>query len=197
VVAGVLFHGYQIPKLRALGIRDSKSLTPRSRLRLSDEVKRLAIKHVILTFKPSEIDKVVLEGRRLRRLNWLEAEAMAQIIEKLRPAIAYVDASDVDEKRFGKQIREMLSFDVEIVSEHHADTKYTIVGAASIIAKVHRDKAITLLQEKYGNLGSGYSSDQKTRRFLIDWIREKRRVPDFVRKSWKTIDRLSGKERLS
>ena len=154
MIAGVLFHDYQIPKLKALGIRDSKLLTPSRRLRLSDVVKRLAIKHIIFELQPSEIDKVVFEGKRLRRLNWLEAEAMAKVIEKLKPEIAYVDASDVDAERFGRQIREMLSFEVEIISEHHADAQYTIVGAASIIAKVQRDRAISLLSERYGNLGS-------------------------------------------
>jgi len=197
VVAGVLFHDYQIPKLQALGVRDSKLLTLSRRLRLSDEVKKLAIKHIILDFQPSKIDKVVLEGKRLRRLNWLEAEAMAQIIDKLRPEVAYVDASDVDAERFGRQIREMLSFEVEIVSEHHADTNYIIVGAASIIAKVQRDRAISLLKEKYGDLGSGYSSDPKTRRFLANWIIEKGSLPDFVRKSWKTVKRLKNESKTN
>jgi ribonuclease HII len=173
-----------------LGIRDSKTLTPQKRLRLSDVIKRLAVKHAILNLTPSEIDKVVLKGKRLHKLNWLEAEAMAQIVMTLKPEVVYVDASDVDEARFGRQIKEMVSFQVEIVSEHHADVKYTIVSAASIIAKVHRDQAIALLRERYGDLGSGYSSDPKTIRFLSDWILKKGTLPDFVRKSWKTVKRI-------
>lgn len=190
MVAGVLFHDYHVPKLYALGIRDSKLLTPNKRLRLSYAIKRLALKHVILDFQPSEIDRVVLKGKRLYKLNWFEAKAMAQIITKLKPEIAYVDASDVNEIRFGKLIREMLSFKVNIISEHHADVKYLVVGAASIIAKVHRDEVINTLRERYGDLGSGYSSDPKTRRFLTHLIREKNDLPDFVRKSWKTVKRI-------
>jgi len=173
-----------------LGIRDSKLLTPNKRQRLSYAIKRLALKHIILDFQPSEIDRVVLQGKRLRKLNWFEAKAMAQIIMKLKPEIAYIDASDVNEIRFGKQIREMLSFEVKIISEHHADVKYVVVGAASIIAKVHRDEVINDLRERYGDLGSGYSSDPKTRRFLTNWITEKNSLPDFVRKSWKTVKRI-------
>ena len=173
-----------------MGIRDSKLLTPNKRLRLSYAIKRLALKHVILDFQPSEIDRVVLKGKRLYKLNWFEANAMAQIITKLKPDIAYVDASDVNEIRFGKQIREMLSFKVKIISEHHADVKYLVVGAASIIAKVHRDEVINTLRERYGDLGSGYSSDPKTRRFLTHLIIEQNDLPDFVRKSWKTVKRI-------
>ena len=173
-----------------MGIRDSKLLTPNKRRRLSYAIKRLAVKHIILDFQPSEIDSVVLKGKRLYKLNWFEAKAMAQIIKKLKPEIAYVDASDVNEKRFGKQIREMLSFEVKIISEHHADVNYLVVGAASIIAKVHRDEVINNLREKYGDLGSGYSSDPKTRLFLQNLIIENNPLPDFVRKSWKTVKRI-------
>ena len=173
-----------------MGIRDSKLLTPNKRLRLSYAIKRLALKYIILDFQPSEIDRVVLKGKRLYKLNWFEANAMAQIITKLKPEIAYVDASDVNEIRFGKQIREMLSFKVKIISEHHADVKYLVVGAASIIAKVHRDEVINTLRERYGDLGSGYSSDPKTRRFLTHLIIEKNDLPDYVRKSWKTVKRI-------
>jgi ribonuclease HII len=173
-----------------LGIKDSKLLTPNKRQRLSYAIKRLALKYTILDFQPAEIDSVVLKGKRLHKLNWFEAKAMAQIISKLKPEIAYIDASDVNETRFGKQIREMLSFEVIIISEHKADVKYVVVGAASIIAKVHRDDVINKLREKYGDLGSGYSSDPKTRQFLTHWITEKKRLPDFVRKSWKTVKRI-------
>lgn len=194
VIAGVLFQDNQISKLQELGVKDSKALTPKRRAVLSQEIKRLATRWEVLEISPSEVDRVVLEGRKYRRLNWLEAKAMAEVIKKLRPEVAYVDASDVNEARFGQQIGEMLPFEVKIVSEHYADANYTIVGAASIIAKVHRDKVVALLRERYGDFGSGYSSDPRTRQFLSNWIREKGNIPDFARKSWKTIKRLTEKE---
>lgn len=190
IVAGVLLSENQISELRELGVKDSKLLTPKRREVLSQEIKKRAARWEIAELSPSQVDKVVLEGKKYRRLNWLEAQTMANIIEKLRPNIAYVDASDTSEARFSRQIRKTLPFKVRIVAEHHADINYTIVGAASIIAKVHRDSIISLLREKYGDLGSGYPSDAKTRRFLADWIREKGNAPDFARKSWKTCQQL-------
>lgn len=192
VVAGVLFYDSQVIKLQELGVRDSKVVKPSRRQQLSEVIKKLAVKHEILEISPLDVDKVVFEGKKLRKLNWLEAKAMAKIIQKLKPEVAYVDASDVNEERFGTQIREMLSFKAKIVSEHRADAKYIVVGAASIIAKVHRDRVIFLLREKFGDFGSGYSSDPKTRQFLANWIKERGNLPSFVRKSWKTVKRLKG-----
>ncbi len=192
VVAGVLVHDHQIPHLTALGVKDSKALSPRRRRGLSHKIKDLVISHTIMELSPKEIDDVVFRGQRLRKLNWLEAKAMAEVIHRLHPDVAYVDASDVLEKRFGEQIREMLSFEVEVVSEHHADVKYPVVSAASILAKTHRDQVVSDLNEVYGEFGSGYSSDSRTRRFILEWFRThgNEDLPDFVRKSWKTIGRL-------
>ena len=141
---------------------------------------------------PIEIDIVVNTGRKLHKLNRLEAQTMAKVIEVLRPELAYVDASDVLADRYKEHIAEKIPFKVKIISEHKADIKYPIVSAASIIAKVERDKAISELQEKYGNLGSGYPADQKTIDFLKRWINRYKTYPDFVRKSWKTAKRLKN-----
>jgi ribonuclease HII len=120
---------------------------------------------------------------------------MAEAIHHLHPDVAYVDAADVLERRFGEQIREMLPFNVEIVSEHRADVNYPVVSAASILAKTHRDHVISGLNEVYGDIGSGYTSDLRTRRFILEWFRRRGNedLPDFVRKSWKTIGKLRAK----
>ena len=110
---------------------------------------------------------------------------MARVIENLRPDIAYVDASDVLEDRFKQHILESLPFKVEIISEHKADRSYPIVSAASIIAKVERDKEIAELAKKYGDFGSGYPTDPKTISFLKQCLDSFDEYPAFVRKSWK------------
>jgi len=195
VIAGVLIYDYQTSSLKALGVKDSKALTPSQRERLSKEIMQLALKYTWIELGPSEVDKIVLEGTKLKKLNWLEAKTMAEVIDRLKPEVAYVDASDVNETRFAQQISELLSTKVNIISEHHADATYPVVSAASIIAKVHRDEVIAELRHSYGDFGSGYPSDPKTRAFLSDWIREKGYLPDFVRKSWKTINQLKEEKK--
>jgi ribonuclease HII len=185
VIAGVLMREEDLPKLVELKVRDSKLLTAHRREILAVEIKRIAQKFSVVKISPKEIDKVVEKGRKLHKLNRLEAQKMAEIIEMLKPDIAYVDASDVLEERFKQHILECLTFKPKIVSEHKADRKYPIVSAASIIAKVERDKAIAELAEKYGDLGCGYPTDPKTLDFLRRWLEKFGEYPDFVRKSWK------------
>jgi len=190
VIAGVLMKKDSLSKLVQLDVKDSKVLSSGKREVLAVEIRRVAQKCSVIRLLPKEIDKVVETGRKLHRLNRLEAQAMAQIIELLRPDIAYVDASDVSEERFRQHIMELLSFKVQIVSEHKADSKYPIVSAASIIAKVERDKEISELKEKYGDLGSGYPSDSKTLAFLKQCLRKYGEYPDCVRESWKPAKRV-------
>ncbi|MEM2092979.1 MAG: ribonuclease HII [Candidatus Bathyarchaeia archaeon] len=185
VIAGVLIEEGEIPKLVKLGVKDSKLLSPATREKLAVQIKQIALKHVVVKLSPQEIDRVVESRKKLHKLNWLEAQAMAKVIELLKPSVAYVDASDVVEERFKEQILELLPFRVEIISEHKADRKYPIVSAASIIAKVERDREISELKAKYGDFGCGYPSDPKTIEFMRRYLQTFGEYPDFVRKSWK------------
>ncbi|KYH41045.1 MAG: ribonuclease HII, partial [Candidatus Bathyarchaeota archaeon B63] len=179
-----------VKKIEALGVRDSKTLTPSRRRRLAEEILKVVRDHCIVELQPAEIDRVVKTGRKLHRLNRLEARAMAEVISRLRPDIAYIDASDVLPERFSRHVEEELSFNVKIVSEHRADKTYPVVSAASIIAKVERDRAIDDLRRRYGNLGSGYASDKRTIKFLEEWMRRHGDLPDFVRRSWAPARRI-------
>lgn len=190
VIAGVLIDDQNLPKLEELGVKDSKLLSPPKREQLAKEIRKNALKYHIIKLTPTEIDKVVTTGKKLHKLNRLEAQTMAKVIAALKPDVAYVDASDVLPDRFKRHIAERLTLKVQIVSEHKADAKYPIVSAASIIAKVERDRAITELQERHGNIGCGYPTDSKTIEFLESWIQKSGSYPDFVRKSWKPAKKL-------
>ena len=194
VIAGVLMKEQNLPELSKLGVKDSKLLSPRRRENLAIEIKRIAQKYSVLKLLPKEIDIVVQRGRKLHKLNRLEAQTMAKVLETLKPDIAYIDASDVLEERFKEHIMELLSFKVEIISEHKADRNYPIVSAASIIAKVERDKEIAELTNKYGDFGCGYPTDPKTIGFLQQCLEKFDEYPDFVRKSWKPARRVKSEK---
>jgi ribonuclease HII len=184
-VAGVLVKEQNVHLLRQLGVRDSKLLSPRKREALALEIVRLAEKHVVVKLSPREIDRAVESGRKLHKLNRLEAQTMAQVIAALKPDVTYVDAADVVEDRFKHHIQEGLPFEARIVSKHKADKIYPVVSAASIIAKVERDREIASLRAEYGDFGSGYLTDPKTMGFLKQWLQTHGEYPECVRKSWK------------
>ena len=192
IIAGVSIEDTDITKLLDIGVKDSKLLSPQRRETLASQIIELAHNWHIVSLSPAEIDRVVESKIKLHKLNRLEAQAMASVITVLKPDVAYVDASDVLADRFGEHIAENLSFKLKIVSEHKADKKYPVVSAASILAKVERDKIISQLQKKHGNLGCGYPSDLNTIKFLKDCIRKFGSYPDFVRKSWKTSKRVKS-----
>jgi len=195
-IAGVLMKEEDLPQLKELGVKDSKLLSPHRRETLTIEIKRIAQKYSVIKLSPKEIDTVVETGKKLHRLNRMEAQTMAKVIEMLKPDKAYVDASDVLEERFKQHILECLTFKVEIVSEHKADRTYPIVSAASIIAKVERDKEIAELTSKYGDFGCGYPTDPKTISFLQQCLEKLGEYPDFVRKSWKPAKKAKSENDL-
>jgi ribonuclease HII len=194
VIAGVLISEEELPRLVALGVKDSKLLSAHRREVLAPEIKQVAKNYNIVKLEPRQIDDVVLNGRKLRRLNWLEAQTMAKVIAALRPDKAYVDASDVLEERFKTHILECLPFRIPMVSEHKADRTYPVVSAASIIAKVERDAAIADLARVYGDFGSGYPSDPRTADFLRRCLARTGEFPEFVRKSWKPVKKVKSDE---
>jgi len=193
VIAGVLIREDEKTKLANLGVKDSKMLTPESRTRLSAKIRAFTSTISVHEIQPKEIDDVVLHAEKLRKLNYLEAKVMAQVVKDLKPSKVYVDASDVNETRYGENIRGFLQEElknIRIISEHHADRTYPIVSAASIIAKVTRDSVIANLHLQYGDFGSGYITDPKTIEFLKSWRRTHTEFPPIVRLSWKTIKQI-------
>ncbi len=192
VVAGILVNEEKLPMLTQLGVKDSKVLTRKKREDLAEKIKCLAEKHVILRLSPTEIDRVVASGRKLHKLNRLEAETMARIIAALNPDEAYVDAADVVEDRVKHHIQENLKSRTRIISKHEADKIFPVVSAASILAKVERDDAVSCLLNEFGDFGSGYLTDPKTKKFLLDWLIDHTEYPDCVRKSYKPARKAKG-----
>jgi ribonuclease HII len=193
VVAGVSIKEENLCLLVNAGVKDSKQLSPHRREKLSSLIKTVADGWFTTCLSPIEIDQAVECGRRLHKLNRLEAIAFARVIDALKPDIAYVDAADVLEERFRVHVRETLHCKATVVSKHKADVDFPVVSAASIIAKVERDRVVQQLAETYGDFGSGYAGDKRTLRFLEQWLQTNCEYPDFVRKSWKTARNMKKK----
>ena len=176
------------------GFKDSKLLTPQKRKELFELIKK-NYEYAIEIIEPEEIDKY----RRKNKLNLLNRKAFEKVISKLNPNIAYVDAADVNEERFGREIKSNLTNenDTDVISMHKADTKIPVVAAASIIAKQTRELEIEKLKEEIGDFGSGYPSDTRTIKFLKSYFHDNMKWPSGTRKSWKTVERIRPVKKLS
>ncbi len=184
IICGLTIREDKYSVFSEIGVKDSKLLTPRTRERIAPEIQKVVEKIVVRELSPEKIDELRASGI---TLNDIEVRFMGEILIELNPDLVYVDAVDVNEERFGKSIKKASGLTtLEIISKHKADFIYPIVGAASIIAKTRRDAEIRKLQEKYGEIGSGYPSDPVTIKFLEDWVLKHKKLPPFARKSWKT-----------
>ena len=181
VMCGYLVEEERVHELKALGVKDSKLLSPEKREELFPKIKAIARDMVVLSIPAKEIDRLRTETN----LNKLEIERMRQMIMLLRPDVAKIDAPEANTVKFHGKVARGIS-NTKIVAENFADKRHVEVGAASIIAKVHRDREISKLHGKYGFFGSGYASDDRTIRFLKDWLQNNNDFPDIVRKSWIT-----------
>ena len=173
-------------------VADSKLLSPRVRERLYLIIRK-RFRVATVRIDAHEIDEI----RTGMTMNACVARAHAQAIDKISPSIAYVDACDVNAFRYADMVKSYLEQSCEIVSEHKADQTFKVVSAASIVAKVTRDRAITALSKKYGEIGSGYPSDPVTIAFLSAYIDEHKCPPPIARKSWKTITAMIRKKQQS
>ncbi|MBS7287252.1 MAG: ribonuclease HII [Candidatus Freyarchaeota archaeon] len=186
IVSGVLVEESSIDVLTQIGVTDSKRLTPPQRVKMLKWIFAVAKNVVFLEVPPSEIDEAICSGM---GLNELEARKMAEVVDKLQPDVAYLDAVDPHPGKFGERVKRYLACNARLIAEHNADEKYVVVGAASIIAKVIRDLKIDELKV-YGEVGSGYPQDPRTITFLRCWVREKGCLPSFARQTWKTSKRI-------
>jgi len=186
VIAGISIEKKNIKKLSALGVKDSKKLTPKTREHLYKKIIKIVDNYYIAKIPPRSIDASVKK----HCLNGLEAKYMAKVVSKLNPDVSYVDSCDVNPTRFGKEISN-LSDNHKIKSYHRADSRFVVVSAASILAKVTRDRAIMKLRKDH-NLGSGYPSDSVTVKFVTKFYKKNHQMPSFVRKSWKPVQRIMG-----
>jgi ribonuclease HII len=177
-------------KLKSDGVKDSKELLPKKREKLIESIKSECAENKVLVLEPIEINDMMAKYS----LNEIEAIKIAELINsmKLDAEIVYVDSPDAVKGKFEKRIRQYLSkkrAGIKIVAENKADSKYIVVGAASILAKVKRDEEIQNLGKKFGDFGSGYPSDPKTKEFLEKYVKENKRLPPFSRIFWETCKR--------
>ena len=134
-VACVVADSKDVPELKMLGVKDSKKLSPEKRKMLADEITQ-KYEVAILLVTPKAID----EAREKMTMNDLMVKTFSSVIRRGKVDVAYVDAADVNEVRFGKRLETLTGIRIE--SMHKADEMIPLVSAASIVAKVTRDREI-------------------------------------------------------
>ncbi|MEM5800474.1 MAG: ribonuclease HII [Candidatus Aenigmatarchaeota archaeon] len=196
VICGLVIERKDEKKLKSLGVKDSKELSPKRREELAKIIEKIAKSMVVLRVPACRINSYMKKKINLDRI---EAMKMAEIINMIDAKVIYIDAlgntNHSKNKRFEKLIAENLRRkDLKLIVENYADETYPVVSAASIIAKVERDKAIEELKLKVGfDFGVGYSHDYRTIKFLEKVLTEYKEKPNFIRWHWDTVESVATK----
>ncbi|MBU5537536.1 MAG: ribonuclease HII [Candidatus Aenigmatarchaeota archaeon] len=194
VVAGVTIDVKSEKKLKALGVKDSKELTPEKREQLYKLIQKIAKDIFVLKVAPCRIDTYRSMGI---NLDTIEAMKMAEIIDFASSDKVFIDSLTHNPKRFEKVIKSFVkNKNIKLVVDNYMDESNIAVSAASIVAKVERDKEIEELKQEVGvDFGIGYPHDPLTIQFIEKIIKETKgkELPDYIRKSWVTTEMLQEK----
>ncbi len=170
---------------RSIGAKDSKLLTEGRRESILSNILEASEYHNFIIIGEEKIDEAVSKNL----LNFLEAKYIASLMQKGNSYI--VDCPDINEARFKKILSDISGID-DIIAEHKADLNYPVVSAASILAKVTREREIEKIKREIGDFGSGYPSDPRTINFIKEYYRKNNVLPPHTRKSWKTVKNITG-----
>ncbi len=142
VAAAVILH----PEKPILGLTDSKKLSEKKREALYDEIMEKALSWAVASASPAEIDQInILHASML-------AMKRAVMALDVKPDYVVIDGNRSPE----------LPYPSEAIVK--GDAKVTAISAASILAKVVRDREMYLLHEKHPeyafNKHKGYPTAQ-------------------------------------
>ena len=183
LVVGVVSVESDEPLLR-IGVKDSKKLTPRARERMYEEITAVAEWGTVIA-TAADIDA----RRKVMSLNDVELNMFAEAVRG-SGTVVYADCPDVNEVSFGRRLGALVP-GAEIIAKHKADDTYPVVSAASIVAKVTRDRMMDDIRAEFGtNIGSGYPSDHYTMDFIAEWIKANGKAPSHVRCSWEPVRQM-------
>jgi ribonuclease HII len=133
VVAAVILQDHHHHELS--GVRDSKELTPKDREALFDVIIRHSIKYAIIEISPQEIDEIGLHRSNL--------EGMRRAISALEiePQYILTDGYEIE------------GLSAPSLAVWKGDQVALTISAASILAKVYRDRLMTNLETQYPGYG--------------------------------------------
>ncbi|XP_055333333.1 ribonuclease H2 subunit A-like isoform X2 [Paramacrobiotus metropolitanus] len=186
--------------LSSVKVADSKTLTEEQRNQCFANLHAGADNFgwMAQILSPAVISKCML-SRAKYNLNAISHDSAMFLIQsvldlEIRVAGVYLDTVG-DPSKYQAKLRDRFPHIPDIVVSKKADSLFPVVSAASIVAKVCRDKALREWKFREGekfladlNYGSGYPSDPETKRFLDQFRDHVFGYPQLIRFSWSTTE---------
>ena len=186
VTAAVALDSRAAASLTRAGLTDSKSYGAGEdahalRCELDTLIRSRAKLVITIEVEHTTIDERVCRNE----LNVLERELAIRMIEQATGEIERIDRIIADGKRmFGALCQRFEQFE----SHDHAEEKHAAVAAASVVAKVIRDRRFDTIRRRYedelGPIAGGGYANAATRRWLRAYVERYGRLPEEARLTW-------------
>jgi len=189
VIAGAMIDEKDEKLLKQIGVKDSKLLTKEKREIFYDQIIKIVKDYVIIKITAKEID----ETRKRINLNKIEAEKIAEIVKAMKADTAIIDTPQVSTDKFKALVYAQSKTSTKLICENKADMNHPVCAAASILAKVERDREVEKIKKIIGyDIGVGYPHDERS----IAWIRENLdgKYKHFIRHSWVTVSDIKAEK---
>ncbi|RLG83283.1 MAG: ribonuclease HII [Thermoprotei archaeon] len=190
VIAVAVFREDVLEAINGLGVRDSKLLTPNIREKLVPYIIKYSLAVIVSRISPIEIDHYNLNELTISRIDYILG-SLSKVIDPFQVRRITIDMI-TGYRKYSPNYKRYFP-DADVIFEVDADAKYAEVSAASIIAKYYRDQLINELKRYYGEIGSGYPTDQRT----INWIKSLYKKgyppPPFIRRTWGVLEKIAPK----
>ncbi|KAH0788455.1 Ribonuclease H2 subunit A [Histomonas meleagridis] len=192
--------GYKWPT----SVNDSKKLTPHQREENLKRLKNLPVGFGVRVLSSVEISAKMLAPKEIN-LNEMSHDSARMLVQAALDAGLQIKKLYVDtvgpEAKYQEKLKHFFP-NIEITVTPRADSKFKVVSAASINAKVLRDQLVRdyIFEEPEINatteFGSGYPGDPVT----VEWLKTNFDnvfgFPSIVRFSWGTIKDIFAKNEL-
>ncbi|XP_068236695.1 ribonuclease H2 subunit A-like isoform X1 [Palaemon carinicauda] len=184
--------------LKSEGVADSKTLTEEQREKIFDKIKENAdyIGWSLEIISPMYISTSMYKRPKVS-LNEVSHNSAINLIKRaiaagVQVSEVYVDTVGPPEK-YEAKLQEIFPT-LKVTVAKKADSLFPCVSAASICAKVARDRALKSWSFpeniEIDNWGSGYPGDAVTKNFLMNSLDPVFGFPGLVRFSWSTAEKI-------
>ncbi|TPX68281.1 hypothetical protein CcCBS67573_g07239 [Chytriomyces confervae] len=195
-------------RVKAVGVDDSKKLTEADRERMFVEMHTTDINKwlgfAVTSISPRDISEGMLRRTKFNLNEQAYTTTISLIRETLKRGInvteIYVDTVGKEKPYQERLEREFPGIAITVTTK--ADSKFPIVSAASIFAKVIRDSFVKnwvfseagVPENPFSRVfGSGYPGDPNTRKWLRENMDPVFGYPDLIRFSWSTTVKMLEK----
>jgi len=190
-VAGVYAEGDTIAKLKQIGVRDSKTLTPPMIAKLAQKIREIC-SYQIVKINPLKYNELIVQFANLNKLlAWGHATAIEQLTGKTGCTRVIIDQFANEHVVLTALKRKKLSLDI---TQRHRGEEDLVVAAASILARSTFVESLEQLEKEYGMKlpkGASQQTIAAGKRFVASYGQEN--LKHVAKLHFKTLDAITGK----